>query len=34
LLSLGWGYDKLIELGFDSDMIERVSNIEMTGGEL
>jgi hypothetical protein len=34
LLSLGWGYNKLIELGFDSDMIERVSNIEMTGGEL
>ena len=34
LLSLGWSYDKLIELGFDADNIERVSHIEMIGGEL
>lgn len=34
LLSLGWSYDKLIELGFDAETIERVSHIEMIGGEL
>lgn len=34
LLSLGWSYDKLIELGFDAGTVERVSHIEMTGGEL
>lgn len=34
LLSLGWDYDKLIELGFDADNIERVSYIELRGGDL
>ena len=34
LLSLGWDYDKLIELGFDAENVERVSYIELRGGDL
>jgi len=31
LLSLGWSYDRLVELGFDPYMIEDVSKKEMNG---
>jgi hypothetical protein len=31
LLSLGWGYDTLVELGFDPYTIEDVSKKEMNG---